>query len=285
MEYLTAKEAGERGGMTARMVNYSCSAGRIRERRRKETCGLFRLPLKSLRTGAAQKANDGTEVNLMYANIFVIEDDEVIREELMQFLENSGYRTVAPALGKSVTDKIKGSNPDLILLDINLPERDGFTLCRQIRHFSNVPIIFITARDSTMDELNGLTMGGDDYITKPYNLPVLLARIQSLLKRTDRAGERVLSYKGIALNPISASIEYRGQNTELSKTELKIAYFLFQNTGRIISRIDLIEFLWDNQIHIDDNALSVHMTRLRQKLNEIGVRDLIQTKRGLGYKI
>ena len=221
----------------------------------------------------------------MYANIFVIEDDEVIREELMQFLENSGYRTFAPDLNKNVIEEFKGTNPDLILLDINLPDQDGFTLCRQIRHFSNVPIIFITARDSTMDELNGLTMGGDDYITKPYNLPVLLARIQSLLKRTDHAGEQSLSYKGITLNPISASIEYRSKNIELSKTELKIAYYLFQNTGKIISRIDLIEFLWDNHIHIDDNALSVHMTRLRQKLNEIGANNLIQTKRGLGYKI
>lgn len=221
----------------------------------------------------------------MYAKIFVIEDDEVIREELMQFLENSGYGTFAPDLDKNVIEGLKGTNPDLILLDINLPDQDGFTLCRQIRHFSNVPIIFITARDSTMDELNGLTMGGDDYITKPYNLPVLLARIQSLLKRTEHAGEQSLSYKGITLNPISANIEYQSKNIELSKTELKIAYYLFQNTGKIISRIDLIEFLWDNHIHIDDNALSVHMTRLRQKLNEIGANDLIQTKRGLGYKI
>lgn len=221
----------------------------------------------------------------MYANISVIEDDEVIREELVQFLENSGYRTSAPDLDKSVIDEIKGLNPDLILLDINLPDQDGFSLCRQIRHFSNVPIIFITARDSAMDELNGLTLGGDDYITKPYNLPVLLARIQSLMKRTDHTGEQILSYKEITLNPISANIGYQGKNTELSKTELKIAYYLFQNTGNIVSRVELIEFLWDNHIHIDDNALSVHMTRLRQKLSEIGIKDLIQTKRGLGYKI
>ena len=221
----------------------------------------------------------------MYANIFVIEDDEVIREELMQFLENSGYETCAPDLDNSVIDDIKNFNPDLILLDINLPDQDGFSLCRQIRHFSKVPIIFITARDSTMDELNGLTMGGDDYITKPYNLPVLLARIQSLLKRTDHTSEQRLSYKEIILNPISANIEYQGKNIELSKTELKIAYYLFQNTGNIVSRVELIEFLCDNHIHIDDNALSVHMTRLRQKLNEIGIKDLIQTKRGLGYKI
>jgi len=221
----------------------------------------------------------------MHANILIIEDDEVIREELMQFLENAGYKTRALDMDKSMINKISHLNPDLILLDINLPDQDGFSICRQVRHFSKVPIIFITARDNTMDELNGLTMGGDDYITKPYNLPVLLARIQALLKRADNTSEQLLSYREIILNPISADIEYRGKNIELSKTELKIAYYLFQNAGNIISRIELIEFLWDNHIHIDDNALSVHMTRLRQKLNEIGVGDLIQTKRGLGYKI
>lgn len=220
----------------------------------------------------------------MLANIFVIEDDVVIREELMQFLVNSGYQTFASNLDKNVVEEIKNMNPDLILLDITLPDQDGFSLCRQIRYFSMIPIIFITARDNAMDELYGLTMGGDDYITKPYNLPILLARIQSLLKRTT-PGEQVLSYKEMILNPISASIEYQSRKIELSKTELKIAYFLFQNNGNIVSRIELIEFLWDNHIHIDDNALSVHITRLRQKLSEIGVNDLIQTKRGLGYKI
>ncbi len=221
----------------------------------------------------------------MYANILIIEDDGIIREELVQFLENAGYGTLVPDLDRNMIDTIRNLNTDLILLDINLPNQDGFSLCRQIRHFSKVPIIFITARDNTMDELNGLTMGGDDYITKPYNLPVLLARIQSLLKRTAHTSEQLLSYQEIILKPISANIEYRGNNIELSKTELKIAYYLFQNTGSIVSRIELIEFLWDNHIHIDDNALSVHMTRLRQKLNQIGIIDLIQTKRGLGYKI
>ncbi len=221
----------------------------------------------------------------MYANILIIEDDEVIREELVQFLENAGYGILAPDLDRNIMNTIRNLNTDLILLDINLPDQDGFSLCRQIRHFSKVPIIFITARDNTMDELNGLTMGGDDYITKPYNLPVLLARIQSLLKRTAHTSEQLLSYKEIILNPISANIEYRGNSIELSKSELKIAYYLFQNTGSMVSRIELIEFLWDNHIHIDDNALSVHMTRLRQKLNQIGIKDLIQTKRGLGYKI
>lgn len=221
----------------------------------------------------------------MNANILIIEDDEVIREELVQFLKNAGYGAIAPDLESNMIEIIKNMNTNLILLDINLPNQDGFSLCRQIRYFSKVPIIFITARDNTMDELNGLTMGADDYITKPYNLPVLLARIQSLLKRTLQTSEQFLSYKEITLNPVLANVEYCGKNVELSKTELKIAYYLFQNVDSIVSRIDLIEFLWDNHIHIDDNALSVHMTRLRQKLQQIGINDLIHTKRGLGYKI
>ncbi|CEJ73611.1 two component transcriptional regulator [[Clostridium] sordellii] len=221
----------------------------------------------------------------MYENILIIEDDRVIRDELVQFLENAEYKTTVPNLDGNVTDTVKKSNPDLILLDVNLPTQDGFFICRQIRHFSKVPIIFITARDNTMDELNGLTMGGDDYITKPYNLPILLARIKSLLKRSERADNQRIYYNGIILNPISANVEYNGEVVELSKTELKIIYYLFQNCGEVVPRIELIEFLWDNHIHIDDNTLSVHMTRLRDKLKIIGIKDFIQTKRGMGYKI
>jgi len=217
--------------------------------------------------------------------ILIVEDDEIIREELTQFLENSGYKVLAPKLDISIINAINDNSPDLILLDINLPYQDGFTLCRKIRSFSQVPIIFITARDTSMDELKGLMMGGDDYITKPYNLPVLLARVGSLLKRTSPTDNQCLNYKGITLNPISAVIEYEENFVELSKTELKIVYYLFQNIGKVVPRIELIEFLWDNQIHIDDNTLSVHITRLRDKLNEIGISDLIQTKRGMGYKI
>jgi len=171
------------------------------------------------------------------------------------------------------------------LLDINLPVANGFSVCMKIRSISKVPIIFITGRDTSIDELKAFSLGGDDYITKPYNLPVLLARVGSLLKRTSPTDNQCLTYKGITLTPISAVIEYEENFVELSKTELKIVYYLFQNIGKVVPRIELIEFLWDNQIHIDDNTLSVHITRLRDKLNEIGISDLIQTKRGMGYKI
>lgn len=220
--------------------------------------------------------------------ILIVEDDDIIREELSQFLGHAGYEVVAPIFADDTinANTIYENNSDLILLDVNLPGQDGFTLCRQIRNISQIPIIFITARDTQMDELKGLMMGGDDYITKPYNLPILLARIGALLKRTSQTDSpQCLSYKGITLNTVLATVEYKQAVTELSKTELKIIYYLLQNTGKIVPRIELIEFLWDNQIHIDDNTLSVHITRLRDKLGQIGINDFIQTKRGMGYKI
>lgn len=222
------------------------------------------------------------------SKILIVEDDEIIREELAQFLENAGHRVVALICTDDTvnTNTIYENNPDLILLDVNLPHQDGFTLCRQIRNISQVPIIFITARDTAMDELKGLMMGGDDYITKPYNLPVLLARIGALLKRTSQTDNtQCLYYNGITLNTVLATIEYKQTVTELSKTELKVIYYLLQNTGKIVPRIELIEFLWDNHIHIDDNTLSVHITRLRDKLGQIGINNFIHTKRGMGYKI
>jgi len=226
-------------------------------------------------------------VNTM-SKILIVEDDEIIREELTQFLENAGYEVVVPICADDTinANTIYENNPNLILLDVNLPHQDGFTLCRQIRNTSQVPIIFITARDSAMDELKGLMLGGDDYITKPYNLPVLLARIGALLKRASQTDStQSLSYKGVILNTVLATIEYKQTVRELSKTELKIIYYLLQNTEKIVPRIELIEFLWDNHIHIDDNTLSVHITRLRNKLGQIGISDFIHTKRGMGYKI
>ena len=138
-----------------------------------------------------------------------------------------------------------------------------------------------------MDELNGLMLGGDDYITKPYNIPVLIARIHALLKRSgkDSDNNQHLVHKEISLNILTGVVEYRDSNVELSKTELKILYYLFSNSEKIVPRIELIDFLWDNQIHIDDNTLSVNVTRLRDKLKQIGVKDLIKTKRGMGYKL
>lgn len=217
--------------------------------------------------------------------IVIIEDEELIREELKTLLANAGYTVDCVTNFEKTIDYIKSISPDLILLDINLPGQDGYRLCSSIRTFSAVPILFITGRNTTMDELQALTLGGDDYITKPYNIPILLARINLLLRRRTTEQANTMEYKGIQLNLIAGTLTTGGKEIELTKTELKIMYYLFNHTGEIVPRINLVEYLWDNEIHIDDNTLSVNIMRIREKLRALGVADLIQTKRGMGYKI
>ena len=138
-----------------------------------------------------------------------------------------------------------------------------------------------------MDELNGIMLGGDDYIEKPYNVPILLARIQNLLNRTysEKNEESEIHYKGIILNVLKSTLKYNDKEIELTKTELKTIYYLFKNNDKIIARADIIDYLWDNEVYADDNSLSVIITRIREKLKEIGIENLIETKRGLGYKL
>ncbi|MVB12064.1 Response regulator protein GraR [Caprobacter fermentans] len=218
--------------------------------------------------------------------IMLIEDDSVIREELSILLQSNGYEIVLPDSFTAIFEAVRRYIPHLILLDINLPGQDGFQVCSKIRTFSAVPIIFVTARNTDMDELNGIMLGGDDFITKPYNTSILLARIASLFKRAYPSKEKdVMAYRGVILHLESSRVEYQAQLTELTKNELKILAFLFRNAGRIVPRADLVEYLWDNQLYIDDNALSVNMTRLREKLRQIGLTDFIQTKHRQGYMI
>lgn len=217
--------------------------------------------------------------------IVIIEDEELIREELKILLVNAGYTVDCVINFGETIDYIKLVSPDLILLDVNLPGQDGYHLCSSIRTFSTTPILFITGRNTTMDELQALTLGGDDYIAKPYNIPILLARINLLLRRGTAEQADIMEYKGIQLNLIAGTFTTNRKEIELTKTELKIMYYLFKHTGEIVSRIDLVEYLWDNEIHIDDNTLSVNIMRIREKLRVLGVADFIQTKRGMGYKI
>lgn len=217
--------------------------------------------------------------------IVIIEDEELIREELKILLVNAGYTVDCVINFGETIDYIKLVSPDLILLDVNLPGQDGYRLCSSIRTFSTTPILFITGRNTTMDELQALTLGGDDYIAKPYNIPILLARINLLLRRGTAEQADIMEYKGIQLNLIAGTFTTNRKEIELTKTELKIMYYLFKHAGEIVSRIDLVEYLWDNEIHIDDNTLSVNIMRIREKLRVLGVADFIQTKRGMGYKI
>lgn len=220
--------------------------------------------------------------------IVLIEDEPAIRQELTLLLQNALYEVTALHDFANAASAALAASPDLILLDIKLPGASGFDICTEVRAVSDVPILFLTSQTSAADELNGMLKGGDDYITKPFQPPILLARIAAVLKRTKKAGARELNkleYKGVVLDIARGSIGYQGSHCELTKNEFKILHYLFQNTGRIIPRIELIEYLWDNQVFIDDNALSVNMTRLRGKLEHLGVQNFVETKRGMGYRL
>ena len=220
-------------------------------------------------------------------HIFVAEDEKTIRRELTILLENAMYQVTAPENFENIPDQITEVSPDLILLDVNLPGMSGFDICTMLRQRENTcPVIFLTSRTDSMDELNGMLRGGDDYITKPYQAPILLARIAAVLKRT-RGNTEKTSYfhEDVRLDLLKCTISCEEKETELTKNEMKILHLLFMHAGNYVARQNLIEYLWENQIFIDDNTLSVHVTRIREKLRELGRDNFIQTKRGMGYRI
>ena len=219
--------------------------------------------------------------------IIIVEDDKEIREELKILLENSGHQVKLVTEFENVAQKIIDEQAHLVLLDINLPNKSGYEICSKIRTKSNIPIIFVTSRNNSMDELKGIMLGGDDYIEKPYNVPILLARIQNLLNRTYQKEnkESKIEYKGLVLDILKSTIKYQEKEIELTKTEIKTLYFLLQNKDIIVPRADIINYLWDNEVYADDNSLSVIITRIREKIKELGIDNFIETKRGQGYKL
>ncbi|WP_242973384.1 response regulator transcription factor [Clostridium thermosuccinogenes] len=198
----------------------------------------------------------------------VIEDDESIRKELVTLLRSNGYLTV--------------DEPpcDLALLDINLPGESGYEICRKLRQNSDVPVIFLTARDSAEDEILGFGFGADDYIRKPYNSSVLLARIARLLKRKST---QTMTVRGLTLNLSDMTVSYEGNIEELTKNETRILYCLMQK--ELCTREELIEDLWNNSLYIDENTLYVNINRLREKLKRLGAENYIRTVRGVGYRL
>ena len=218
--------------------------------------------------------------------IMIVEDDQAIREELALLLENEGYAPIVGEDFSTILEQASRECPDLVLLDVGLPGRDGFSLCANLRKSVKAPVIFVTSRSSSLDEVRALSLGGDDYITKPYSIPVLLARIKAVLRRSGATdGTDVLEAAGLCLSLTKGTVSVSGQTAELTRNELQILACLMAHAGQIVSRADLIETLWDNQIYIDDNTLSVNMTRLRTKLAEIGLSDAIKTRRGMGYQL
>ncbi len=217
--------------------------------------------------------------------ILIVEDDEKLRNELEIFLTNNGYKVEILKEFDNTLENIIFMNPDLLLLDINLPGADGEFICKELRKKSNIPIIIVTSRDNEIDELLCINNGADHYITKPFNIHILLAKISSLLRRTNFSIEKsdVIDAKDFILNVHKCTIQNGDVVIDLTKNEFRILRYLVTNRDRIVSREEIMECLWDNNDFIGDSTLTVNMTRVRNKLEEIGLKELLETKRGQGY--
>ena len=217
--------------------------------------------------------------------IIIVEDDEKLRNELETFLNNNGYQVETLKKFDNTIQDILKVNADLILLDINLPNADGEYICKEIRKQSQIPIIIVTSRNNELDELLSLNYGADHYITKPFNLQILLAKIATLLRRSNIGTNNLdkIDCKEFILNLSKSTIEKDEREIELTKNEFKILKYLVGHREKIVSREDIMECLWDSESFIDDNTLTVNITRLRNKLEELNLKELLQTKRGQGY--
>ncbi|MCI2946937.1 two-component system, OmpR family, response regulator protein BraR/BceR [Staphylococcus caledonicus] len=219
--------------------------------------------------------------------VLIVEDDFVIAESLENELSQWNYDVIVAKQFDNILEYFKVHQPQLVLLDINLPTFNGYHWCQEIRKESNVPIIFISSRTDNMDQIMAIQMGGDDFIEKPFNLSLTVAKIQALLRRTyDLAvSHNELTVQGCQLVVDKATLYHNNESVQLSFTELQILQMLFRNEGKYVSRTALIEKCWESENFIDDNTLAVNMTRLRKKLQSIGVKDLIETKKNVGYKV
>lgn len=219
--------------------------------------------------------------------ILIVEDDEIIARTIKEHLCKWDFDAECIRDFKNVSQQVKTFSPHLILLDISLPYFNGFYWCNEIRRFSKVPVVFISSADDKMSIVMAVNMGGDDFISKPFDLNVLTAKVQALLRRTYDFTEdnTFLEYNGIKLNLSDASVDIGGNNIELTKNEYRILQILLENTGKIVSRDMLMQKLWDSENFIDDNTLTVNINRLRKKLSENGVSDFVRTKKGMGYII
>ena len=210
--------------------------------------------------------------------LFIIEDDIVLRTELISLLESYNYSCETSDDFKNIISEAADSNADLILLDINLPYYDGYHVCREIRKISDVPIMVVTSRNNDMDELMSMNLGADDFITKPYNIQILLARIGAILKRTNQKNySSEAEYKGLTLSMAKSTVYYESKEAELTKNELRILSVLMQNANSIVSRDELMDELWQSDEFVDDNTLTVNVNRLRYRLVDIIRQSLAHT--------
>jgi len=220
--------------------------------------------------------------------ILIVEDDVKIREIILDNIHKWGYEGWIVEDFSRITESFVEYNPHLVLMDINLPAFDGFYWCGKIREISKVPIIFISSRNSNMDIIMAVNMGGDDFVQKPFSLEVLLAKINALLRRTYSyvdVESSALEYNGVVLNLKDSSVLYQQQKLELTKNEFRILYILMKNSGKVVSRDEIMRKLWEDESFVDDNTLTVNINRLRKSLTDMGLEDFIKTKRGQGYII
>lgn len=219
--------------------------------------------------------------------ILIVEDDDIIAGSLKNHFEKWGFECEIITEFKDIDKQVVHISPHIILLDIMLPFFNGFHWCNEIRKYSNVPIIFISSISDNMNIVMAMNMGGDDFIAKPFDLNVLTAKVQALIRRSYsfQIGINLLEHDGVILNLNDTTVTYNECKVELTKNEFRILQILMENRGKIISRDKIMEHLWDSESFIDDNTLTVNMTRLRKKLEEIYVFDYIKTKKGLGYVI
>lgn len=214
--------------------------------------------------------------------IMIIEDDTIISKELYELLVNAGYEALILKDFSNAKEEILKSNIDLILLDINIPYQNGEQLLKEIRKESNIPVIMVTSRANETDEILSISYGADDYITKPYNPTILLLRIQNIFKRLDNSTE-VLKYKDLEVSISRGTLSGSNKELELTKNEMLIFQHLLNNQNRIVSRDELMTILWNNEEYINDNALTVNISRLRSKLEDFGYPNAIETRKGQGY--
>lgn len=223
----------------------------------------------------------------MTYKILLVEDDAVIRRAIAAHIRSWGYEAVEVEDFEQVMGIFTREKPHLVLLDISLPFFNGFHWCMQIRQVSKVPIIFISSAADNMNIVMAMNMGGDDFITKPFDLNVLTAKVQALLRRTyDFAGtSQLLEHRGAILNLSDGTLMWNNERIELTKNEFRIMKTLMEQKERVVSRDELMENLWATDSFIDDNTLTVNVNRLRKRLEQVGLKDFIVTKKGLGYKV
>ena len=218
--------------------------------------------------------------------ILIIEDDKVLRGELKILLGANGYETVEVTDFEDTAGQVLAAEPDLVLLDIILPGANGQMILREIRAKSDVPVIMLTSRNEDVDEIVSRSSGADDYVTKPYNPTLLLLRIETVLRRAGgQPKEEELTCRGMRLNVLRSSIFYNGEEYVLSHNEMTILHCLVKNRGRIVSRDELMDYLWDRSDFVDDNTLTVNINRLRKRLEGLGYPDVIETRRKQGYML